>query len=95
MSTFKSYSLSLIGLTTILFFILIAIGFFLEPLSGDLTRLGWYSEYNFGWNEPQRAFESELFSRETAYQRYADIVVIRRFFFHGRNWLRMAKFFRH
>ena len=76
MSTFKSYSLSLIGLTTILFFILIAIGFFLEPLSGDLTRLGWYSEYNFGWNEPQRAFESELFSRETAYQRYADIVVI-------------------
>jgi len=76
MITVKSYSLSLIGLTTSLFLILMAIGFFLEPLSGDLTRLGWYSEYNFGWNEPQKTFESELFSRETAYQRYADIVVI-------------------
>lgn len=76
MITVKSYSLSLIWLTTSLFLILMAIGFFLEPLSGDLTRLGWYSEYNFGWNEPQKAFESELFSRETAYQNYADIVVI-------------------
>lgn len=76
MSIFKRYSLSLIGLTTILLFILITVGFFLEPLSGDLTRLGWYSEYNFGWNEPQKAFNNELFSREKTYQRYADVVVI-------------------
>jgi hypothetical protein len=30
----------------------------LEPLTGDLTRIGWYSENEFGWTVPQRRFQS-------------------------------------
>jgi len=33
----------------------------LEPLSGDLTRMGGYSERNFGWNLSQHRFEKPLF----------------------------------
>jgi hypothetical protein len=29
----------------------------LEPLTGDLTRIGWYSENEFGWTAPQHRFQ--------------------------------------
>lgn len=35
---------------------LFALGVYLQPLSGDLTRLGYFSEREFGWNSPQVFF---------------------------------------
>ena len=29
----------------------------LEPLSGDLTRIGWHTENDFGWTKPKEHFE--------------------------------------
>src|SRR5713101_7426266 len=31
-----------------------------EPLSGDLARIGWYAENDFGWTTPQRRFTPPL-----------------------------------
>lgn len=90
---FRIYSLSLIGLSVGQFLLLIGVSFFLEPLTGDLTRLGWYSERNFGWNQPQQVFESENFSRETSYLRYADLVVIGDSFSFGRTGYQWQDFF--
>ncbi|MBV9523314.1 MAG: hypothetical protein JO010_11005 [Alphaproteobacteria bacterium] len=54
------YSLLLIGLG-----VAIALGFGLygrnfEPLSGDLTRIGWYSENEFGWLKAEQRFDPPL-----------------------------------
>jgi hypothetical protein len=56
----RTYSLLLIGLG-----IAMAAGFGLygrafEPLSGDLTRIGWYSENEFGWTKPEQRFDPPL-----------------------------------
>ncbi|HWK44001.1 MAG TPA: hypothetical protein VNT30_04750 [Stellaceae bacterium] len=50
------YTLFLVGCAGLL---VLAAGFFgrgLEPLYGDLTRIGWYSENDFGWHLPKERF---------------------------------------
>lgn len=37
------------------FVIAIPLSMFFEPISGDLTRIGYWSERDFGWNKPQLA----------------------------------------
>lgn len=37
----------------IFFVIAVPLSIFFEPLSGDLTRIGHWSERDFGWNKPQ------------------------------------------
>jgi hypothetical protein len=54
---------------------LFVLGIYLEPLYGDLTRVGFYSEREFGWNKPQQAF-SEPVSTMGRYDRYHDVVVL-------------------
>jgi hypothetical protein len=54
--THRRYSLLLIGMA-----LAIVIGFGLygrtfEPLTGDLTRIGWYDETAFGWHQPDHRF---------------------------------------
>ena len=45
-----------------------------EPLRGDLTRLGGYTENRYGWTEPQKRFVPPLVS--LGYDRPHDIVVV-------------------
>lgn len=47
----------------------------LEPLSGDLSRIGSYAERDFGWNLAQERFDPLLHHFGT-YDRYYDMVVI-------------------
>jgi hypothetical protein len=50
----------------------------LQPTVGDLTRIGSYSEQEFGPNQPQRTFKRRLFDRGVTigdYDRYYDVVV--------------------
>lgn len=54
----RTYSLFLIGMA-----FACAVGFGLygrqfEPLTGDLTRIGWYAENEFGWTQPDHRFKS-------------------------------------
>ena len=54
---------------------LFTFGVYLQPLSGDLTRIGSYAEKDFGWNKPQLEFKQPLFEMER-YDRYYDVVVL-------------------
>lgn len=51
------------------------LGLWLEPLAGDLTRIGGFSERDFGWRTPQIGFKHPLPADEGAYS-YRDIWVL-------------------
>jgi hypothetical protein len=56
----RSYSILLTGLA---FAAVIGFGLYgrsFEPLTGDLTRIGWYSEAAFGWHQPDHRFNPPL-----------------------------------
>src|SRR3954449_10381457 len=53
----RRYALLLVGLSLVLVAGFAAWGHWLEPLSGDLTRIGWYAENDYGWTEPKLRFE--------------------------------------
>jgi len=55
--------------------LLIAASLLLEPLRGDLTRIGGYTENQFGWTKPQVRFEPPLVQVGT-YQKPYDVVVL-------------------
>jgi hypothetical protein len=61
---------------------LFALGAYLQPLDGDLTRLGYFAEREFGWNGAQVEFTRSrlLFPRSGAdpggYDGYHDVVVL-------------------
>ncbi len=54
----------------------LSFGLGLEPLSGDLTRLGGYSEREFGWNRPQVRYAQHGTAFGDAYDRYYDVLVL-------------------
>jgi hypothetical protein len=62
---------------------LFALGVYLQPLFGDLTRIGSYAEKDFGWNKPQLEFQQPL-SDIGLYARYHDVVVLGDSFSTGR-----------
>lgn len=63
---------------------LFTFGVYLQPLFGDLTRIGSYSEKDFGWNKPQLVFNQAL-SEMGRYDRYHDVVVLGDSFSTGRT----------
>ncbi len=74
----KNYNLILIIPLGILFSVFISLAVWVEPIEGDLTRLGGFTENDFGWNDPQQRFESMLytFKEGREYDEYYDIVVL-------------------
>lgn len=50
-------------------------GIFLQPLYGDLTRIGLYSEREFGWNKAQKQFPSPAYKQDR-YDHYQDVVIL-------------------
>jgi hypothetical protein len=74
-SQHRTYSLLLIALAYAC-----AVGFGLygrqfEPLTGDLTRIGWFAENEFGWTVPQRRFVPPLAPAAKLDGRY-DIIAV-------------------
>ena len=59
----------------------------LQPLSGDLTRIGRYAERDFGWNQAQEQFDQIHFDTGD-YKHYYDMVVTGDSFANGggRQW---------
>jgi hypothetical protein len=55
--------------------ILVATAIYVEPLDGELTRIGGYAEREFGWNQPRKTLGGghQLSNR---YDQYYDIVVL-------------------
>lgn len=54
--------------------VMLAVALLQEPLRGDLTRTGGYSEHRFGWNQPQQRFAPPLVALR--YDRPYDVVVL-------------------
>jgi hypothetical protein len=72
---FRRYNLLLIGLA---YAAIVGFGLYgrhFEPLTGDLTRIGWFSENEFGWALPQQRFVPPLASAATLDGRY-DIIAV-------------------
>ncbi|WP_439519957.1 hypothetical protein [Hydrogenophaga sp.] len=65
-------TLILTGLAVLFFF---AIGVRMQPLEGDLTRIGSYAEKDFGWNGEQALFVRPLYTQGT-YEHPHDVVVV-------------------
>jgi len=55
----------------LLFFVL---GIRMQPINGDLTRIGAFSESEYGWNTPQRVFSKPLFGSSVSDR--PDVLVI-------------------
>lgn len=82
----RCYVLCLFALVLVPVLGLFTLGLYLQPLYGDLTRIGSYAEKDFGWNKPQFEFKHPL-SEIGEYQRYYDIVVLGDSFSTGRPQL--------
>jgi hypothetical protein len=50
-------------------------GIYLQPLYGDLTRIGLFSEREFGWHGTQQTFKEAAYIQDQ-YKRHADVVVL-------------------
>lgn len=74
-SSSKTFVLVLSSLMTLLFISLVGTAIYLEPLSGDLTRLGGYSENDFGWKKEQQKVAERLVDYKPGKQ-YYDVVVL-------------------
>jgi len=87
----RRFVLGLLALVLVLAFGLFCLGVYLQPLSGDLTRIGSYAEKDFGWNKPQLEFQPPL-SEIGRYEHYHDVVVLGDSFSTGRPHLRWQNY---
>ena len=71
----RRYALLLILFSGALAAALALYGRSLQPLSGDLTRIGWRTENDFGWRSPKEHFEPLAAERGTLDAQY-DVVAI-------------------
>lgn len=71
----RRYVLGLLALVLISVSGLFGLGVYLQPLYGDLTRIGAYAEKDFGWNKPQLEFLQPMY-KMGKYDRYYDVVVL-------------------
>lgn len=53
----------------------LGLGIYLQPVQGDLTRIGAYPERQFGWNQPQPAYASPL-GTLADYRQPVDLLVL-------------------
>lgn len=84
----RRYSILLLLLMAAALLLVSAVSLYLQPLSGDLTRIGWLSERQFGWQQPQMRFDATQYS-VGAYTKPYDVVVIGDSFSRGdpsRQW---------
>jgi hypothetical protein len=76
MDAHKRYTIGLLSLIFGVMLVLVATSFYLQPLVGDVTRLGDYAENDFGWNGPMPVFAQEAAPLKTAYEEYADVLAV-------------------
>jgi len=74
-SEYRTYVM-VFGTTVSLFLTaLLAAAFYIQPLEGELTRLGSYAERDFGWNLPQKKVREDA-RLITNYQDYSDVLIV-------------------
>jgi hypothetical protein len=75
---YKKYNLIILIPLGLLIFAILGFAYVLQPMNGALTRIGGYSENEFGWNRPQERLKSKLYptGKQGAYDKYYDVVVV-------------------
>src|SRR4051794_22877141 len=74
-AVFRRYNLLTIGLAYLCVLGFGLYGRHFETLSGDLTRIGWFSENEFGWHGEQHRFVPPLAPAATLDGRYEIVAV--------------------
>jgi hypothetical protein len=74
-ATSKLYIFILLSIVVIGMTILITVSIYVQPLQGDLTRLGGYAERDFGWNIPRKVLSDDV-QLARSYDKYYDIVIL-------------------
>ena len=85
MDRYQLYAKSLVSLIIFETIILFLTCYYLEPPAGDTTRLSGYSENDFGWNLPQKAFNIDATPLLESYEGYVDVLVVGDSFSFGGN----------
>ena len=76
---FRRYNLVLLTLLASVILAICGLAAYMEPLSGDLTRIGGYLENDYGWQGEQDCFAEPLFTWASSiaeYDRYYDVVLL-------------------
>ncbi len=79
MAGFRTYNGVLLGIVGAVALTIAVVSLHLEPLWGDLTRIGGYRENDFGWREPMAYFPEKLFAYGASLEDYDqdyDVIVI-------------------
>ena len=76
MDRYKLYTNWLIILIVVEATLILLTCMYLQPVTGDTTRLSGYSENDFGWNLPQKTFAKAAASLKEGYDQYSDVVVV-------------------
>lgn len=71
----RRYTFGLLSIAALPTFALFLFGIYLQPLYGDLTRIGVYSEREFGWRKPQLKFAKPGYTQDK-YDQHHDMVVL-------------------
>lgn len=71
----RSYTRWVLALAFVPGLLLFIYGIFLQPLYGDLTRIGLFSEHEFGWHGTQESFKEAAYVQDS-YKQHADVVVL-------------------
>ena len=75
---YKKYNLIILAPLGLLIIAILFTANVLQPINGVLTRLGGYSENEFGWNLPQERFKSRMYvsGKYGLYDKNYDVVVL-------------------
>jgi hypothetical protein len=74
-SQFKQYIFIFGTVLSLLLLFMLGVAIYIQPLEGELTRLGSYAERDFGWNLAQKKLGGDA-NLAPAYQRYFDVLII-------------------
>ncbi len=79
----RSYSLALAATGLAVMLTIVGFALYLVPMSGmisvgsgDLTRIGWYSNNRYGNRKPNLAFRPPLFTLAGTFDRHFDVVIV-------------------
>ncbi len=78
MNPFRKYNRILLFPLGGFFLLLYGLACILQPVTGDLTRLGAYWENDYGWNSRQQKFDPPLyaFNPEGTYDKFHDVLIV-------------------
>jgi hypothetical protein len=92
MSEFNRFNKMLIIPLVMISLLLVATSLYLDkPVKGDMTRVGGYSDNDYGWNQPLEFYPAPLYQLNNAdYREYSDLLVLGDSFSSGNprmNWV--------